>query len=459
MDFAEVVQALEHVLRFGINPSLEGIRALTDELGRPQDSFESVQVTGTNGKSSTTRLIAAILAGEGLRSASYTSPHLESYTERIEIAGSPVTEEEFALACVAAFEAAYGMGRYADDFTEFELLTAAALWLMREKDIDVACLEVGMGGRWDATSVVSPRVAVITGVGLDHMERLGDTVEAIAADKAQIIKPGSIAVLGPGTAGVSSIFTERATEVGAPVVRIEEAERPTATDPSLVRYSVRQRPSAPGGVLVVDVDTSWCSYDSLQLHAPGYQAPNVATAVAACEALLGRGLDVHALRTTLAFVSFPGRFELLDARPPLIVDGAHNPQAAAALATAIAEAWPDPAARPWVLLGVLADKDAEGITAALAPVVGGFVATQPVSPRALDAGTLASRVHDVTGVWPEISAAIGPAIPYARAQAGDAGLIITGSLYTAGQARTAMLSAPEPTRGPRNRPKIVVDEA
>lgn len=457
MDYAQAVRALEHVLKFGIHPSLDGIRALTDELRRPQDAYVSVQVTGTNGKSSTTRLVAALLGTTGMRTATYTSPHLESYTERIQIGGKPVSEQEFALACVAAFEAARAAGKCAEAFTEFELLTAGALWLLREMDVDVACLEVGMGGRWDATSVVQPRVSVITGVGLDHTDRLGDTVQEIAADKAQIIKPGSIAVLGPGTRDVDSIFEQRAREVGAPVVRVVETGS-AGVESADVRYTVRSRPTAPGGLLVLDVTTPHGTYERLELPTPSYQAANVATAIAAAEALRGASLDSDAVRAALDAMTFPGRFELLASDPPLVLDGAHNPQAAAALAASIAEAWPDPDRRPWCLIGVLADKDADGMIAALAPVVGGFVATQPVSPRALDAGTLAAKIQRVTGTWPAVSPALGPAIPCAMAQGGDAGLIITGSLYTAGQARTAWLTLADarPAR-PKNRPEVDVD--
>jgi dihydrofolate synthase/folylpolyglutamate synthase len=305
---------------------------------------------------------------------------------------------------------------------------------------------------------VVPRVSVITGVGLDHTERLGQTVDEIAADKAQIIKAGSVAVLGPGTRDVDAVFEARASEVGAPIVRV--AEEGAGAGTVQVRYTIRTRPAYPGDTLTIDVHTPSGSYQGLGLRAPSYQAQNVATAIAAAESLRGGGLDVAAMRGTLAAMTFPGRFELLASDPPLVLDGAHNPQAAAALAEAIAEAWPDQDRRPWCLLGVLADKDADGIIAALASAVGGFVATQPVSPRALDAGTLAAKIERVTGVWPEIAPALGPAIPYAMAQTSGAGLVITGSLYTAGQAKTALLTSGDAQpSGPRNRPKIVVDDA
>ena len=435
MDFAAAIAALEAALKFGIDPSLEGIRALSEALGRPQDAFASVQVTGTNGKSSTTRLVAALLEAEGLKTAAYTSPHLESYTERIELGGLPVGEYDFALAITAAADAARLSGG-ARAFTEFELLTAAALWLMRERGVDVACLEVGMGGRWDSTSVVDPSVAVITGVGLDHTERLGLTVEAIAADKSQIIKAGASVVLGPGTAPVAGIFLERAAGLGLHPRFVAEHDATSPVDEALTaRFAVRRRPDRPGGMLALDVRGIHAEYVGLELAAPAYQAPNVAVAVAAAECALGRALDTDAARGALARMTFPGRFEVLVADPPLVIDGAHNPQAAGVLADAVLDAWPDDRVRPLCVLGVLTDKDADGIVRALAPVVDGFVVTQPESSRARDAGDLAGIVEYATGSWPEIRPDLADAVAHARMHAGSRGVVITGSLYTAGQAR------------------------
>jgi len=436
VDYAGAVAALSAALHFGINPSLEGITRLTEALGRPQDSFASVQVTGTNGKSSTTRLIAALLSAEGLRTAAYTSPHLESYAERIEIDGRPVSESDFARAIQAAVEAAGRVDGGASLFTEFELLTAAALWLMREKAVDVACLEVGMGGRWDSTSVVGPAVAVITGVGLDHTERLGSTVEAIAADKSHIIKPGSSVVLGPGTAGVADVFLARAAGFGLHPRFVAETGTPSPVGDELtVRFEVVGRPVRPGGRLVLDVRGVHTCYSRLGLIAPAYQASNVAVAIAAAECALGRALHPDAVARSLAGMTFPGRFELLTADPPVLIDGAHNPQAAGVLALAVRDAWPDVAHRPLCVLGVLKDKDAEGIVLELDGTVGGFVVTQPDSPRARAAVELAAVVERVTGVSPEVRPDLADAIAYARQRAGSAGVLITGSLYTAGDAR------------------------
>lgn len=444
MQYAAAIAALEGAVRFGIHPSLSGVRALTDALGRPQDAFASVQVTGTNGKSSVTRLTSAILTAEGLISGAYTSPHLESYTERIEIDGAACTQADFAEAVAAALDAERRVREQPAEsgedghltFTEFELLTAAALWLMRARDVDVACLEVGMGGRWDATSVVEPAVAVITGVGLDHTERLGPTVDAIAHDKAHIIKPGASVVLGPGTLGTVSHFLDRSEAFGLHPRFVAEAggETPVAEELT-VRFAITGRPDSPVGLLALDVHGVHADYDDLVVRAPSYQAANVATAVAAAECALGRALSGDRLRGALAVMRFPGRFEVLADAPPLVLDGAHNPQAAGVLAGAITEAWPDPLVRPWVVLGVLADKDAAGIVAALDPFVERFVVTEPPTARALPAGALADIVRRATGQTPELRSDLAAAVAHARAHAGEAGVVVTGSLYTVGAAR------------------------
>ena len=437
---------LSRALVFGINPSLDGVKALCAELGNPQNAYASVQIAGTNGKSSTARATAALLRAEGIATGLYTSPELERYPERIEIDGAVIGDEDFALAVSAALDAARtlrgpeGVGT-AGGFTEFELLTAAALWLFREEGIRIAVLEVGLGGRWDATSVVSPSVAAITGVGLDHTAILGDTLEAIAAEKAAIIRPASSPVLGPGTAGVERVFLARAKAVEANPRAVRRDDEPSPVAEALtVRYLLVARPDRPGGTTVVDVRGAHAAYAGLALSAPSYQAGNVATAVAIAEAALGRGLDADAARGALSALTFPGRFELVRAESPIIVDGSHNPQAAVVLAEAVREAFPG--TRPLLLLGVLADKDARGIVSALAPVVSGIIVTQPESPRARPATELAAIVEEVTGTRPtETYASIAEALAGTLPRL-HGGLLITGSLTTAGQARRLLRERP-----------------
>ncbi|MDR1082772.1 MAG: hypothetical protein LBL27_02755, partial [Coriobacteriales bacterium] len=219
--YDEALGILRDALAFGIEPSLAGITALMRELGEPQLRYPCIQIAGTNGKSSTARFTAAFLHACGRKVGLYTSPELVEYPERMELDGEVVSRACFADAVLAAHEAsqrAIASGEI-EVITEFELLTAAALWLFAEERVTFAVLEVGLGGRWDATSVVNPKVAVVTGIDLDHTAILGDSLEQIAAEKAAIIKPGSIPVLGPGTTATREVFLARCQEVGtAPVI-------------------------------------------------------------------------------------------------------------------------------------------------------------------------------------------------------------------------------------------------
>jgi dihydrofolate synthase/folylpolyglutamate synthase len=431
-----------------MNPSLAPITELCEALSRPQDAFSVVQVTGTNGKTSTARMVAGLLRSHGLSVGLYTSPELERYPERIEVNHNAASDGEFAQAVGVAIDTATALWGECEPgvpagVTEFELLTAAALWRFREAGVDAAVLEVGMGGRWDATSVVGPAVAVITGVGLDHTHILGDTREAIAAEKAAIIKPGSVPVLGPGTAGVEEVFLARVSGLSAHPRAVRESEQPSPVGEELtVRFKVLQHPETPYGGTRLDVDGTYREYRDLALAAPAYQAGNVATAIAAVEAFLGCALDQDRVQAALDELSLPGRFEPVRRAPAIVVDGSHNPQAAAVLAEAIADAWPGPRPRPLILLGVLADKDAAGIVAALAPVAGAFAVATPDSVRALQATRLGEVVYELTGQRPLVCGSVAQAaVELASAPVASAGLVITGSLSTAGQARAALRDA------------------
>lgn len=430
MTYAEVVAILEGALTFGIHPSLEGIARITAAMQRPECTFASIQVTGTNGKTSVTRMIAALLRAHGLRVGCYTSPHMLEYRERIEVDGEPISEQAFTDAVEAAVAAAAAESVRA---TEFELLTAAALWAFREAGVDFAVLEVGMGGRWDATSVVSPTVAVITGVALDHTERLGETREKIAEDKAHIIRSACAPILGPGTAGLDEIFLLRCALRDVHPRAVRTVSDPTPAEEALTtRFRVLARPHSPDGVTCVSVRAAHATYDHIELTAPVYQAQNVATAIAAAEAALGRALDADAVASAFGRLRIPGRFEILASDPWVVIDGAHNPQAAAVLADAIEDAWPDPGARPVLLLAVLADKDFGGIVEALAPVASDVVVTQTTSPRALSAGMLAEAVREVTGRAPiAVEADVKAALHAAKAASGAAGIVASGSITTA----------------------------
>lgn len=430
--YDEALGVLRGALRFGIEPLLETVEDMLAELGDPDLAFECVQVAGTNGKTSTSRFTAAVLAGEGLSTALYTSPELVSYTERMEVGGSPVSEEAFAHGISAAREAgcrvnerrvAQGLRPY--DVTEFDTLTVAAMVVFAEAGVDVAVLECGMGGRWDATSAAkSIRAVAVTGIGLDHMRVLGDTLEKIAGEKAAIIKPGRACVLGAGTAtpdSVEDVLLAQARAAGVtPVLlrpeRLEDAagemhpgvprrheDLPSAS------YRIVRRPARIGGPLELTVATPRATYEELACLKPAYQAANVACAVALAEGYLGRALDAEALFTSVVQCPTPGRFQLLRPEPPVLIDACHNPQSVAAFLTAIDAVAPVREERPTLLAAVLADKDVEGIVALLARAFPRVAVTQTSSPRALPAAELAALFAEagaeVTGTYPTVEAA------------------------------------------------------
>lgn len=428
---------LSSALTFGIEPSLEGVRALTAIMGDPQRSFVSLQVAGTNGKSSTARLLAAFLRTHGFKVGLYTSPELICYPERFEIDGSVISDERFA-------EAIYTARRAADDaeqegiittITEFELLTAAALWLFAQQGVDFAVLEVGLGGRWDATSVVDPAVATITGVDFDHTAILGSTLEEIASEKAAIIKPACAPILGPGTQNVLPVFLDRAEacQTHARLVRAvgegvasasdqeggTDAEYTAAVAPQLeTRFEVLST-STPTTVRLTIYGTHGV-YEDLHLVAPHYQAQNIATALAAAEAALGHALESAAIQRALDMLVIPGRFEILTEEPLLLIDAAHNPQSTRYLAAALVQrfgvACTDSGGqvssgklegKPVLLLGILRGKDVSGIVEALAPLFDRVVVTQSPSPRSIPADELAGIVRSMQGVQGEDVAGVG----------------------------------------------------
>lgn len=401
MSYDDAVAALKTALKFGIDPSLEPIRAICADMGNPQESYRCIQVAGTNGKTSTTRMIAALLHEEGCKVGLYTSPHLVKYPERIEIDVTPVSDELFACGIDAACAASDRLGI---DATEFELLTAAALWIFAREGVDWAVLECGLGGRWDATSVVVPEVAVITGVGLDHTHVLGNTLEQIAAEKAAIVRPGTKAVFAQNLPA-REVFEARSREVGAPFEYAKE--------PQLTR----------------------CDQGLSQL--PTYQHDNFATALAAVTVALGVAPTSQVVSDALARLRIPGRFEVLRDDPLVIVDAAHNPQSAQVLAREVAQRFGGGCAGkarllPVLLLGVLADKDARGIVEALCPLFDRVVVTASSSPRAIPAAELAYLVEEFSGCAPMVA----PSVPEALELLSEESFLATGSITVAGEVKS-----------------------
>lgn len=425
LGFDEAIDRIEASLRLGIDPSLEPIQALLAELGHPERSFASVQVAGTNGKTSTSRFTAALLAGEGLRCGLYTSPHLVDYTERVEVDGVPVGRRAFARGiswALAAWDRIVGRGDAvaARGCTEFELLTAGAMVMFAEAGVAVAVLEVGLGGRWDATSAVPTVAAAVTGIGLDHTGILGDTLEAIAAEKAAVLRSGIVGVLGTKAVcppGVLAVMEARCCEVDVVPTAVVDASMADDADIQTVlaslpctQYRIEHRPAGLGDELVLSIDAVVpladgrrveVAYEDVRLVAPAYQAQNVACALALATGVCRRSLDPERVRASVAGCRVPGRFEVLCKDPLVVVDACHNPQSAQAFAEAVVDAEPDRARRPVLVIGALADKDHRGIVEAVAPLFDRIVVTQSASGRALEACDLAAEIAEVTGRAPE----------------------------------------------------------
>lgn len=395
MTYDDAVATLEDALKFGMDPSLEPIRAMCAAMGDPQKRYRCVQVAGTNGKSSTTRMIAVLLHAQGLRVGLYVSPHLIKYPERIEIDGRVVSDEDFARGIEVALDAAARAGVQA---TEFELLTAAALWLFAREDVDWAVLECGLGGRWDATSVVDPQVAVITGVALEHTAILGDTIEKIAGEKAAIIKPGSHAIFAHDLAA-QGVFERQAQDVGTP-------------------YSYAKLDATR-------------AFDDELAYMPAYQRSNLATALAAVTVALGHAPSPESASIALGGLVIPGRFEILRHDPLVIVDAAHNPQSAHVLAGELRRLFDGDAAIPTLLLGVLDDKDARGIIRELCPLFDRIVVTASSSTRAVPATELASLVAEETGMRPEATHDVRAAQELLSGEP----IVATGSITVAGEVK------------------------
>jgi dihydrofolate synthase/folylpolyglutamate synthase len=400
---AQAEDVLRSLELFGMRFGLQRMRRMMTALGSPERSFHAIHVLGTNGKSSTTRMTAAILEGHGLRTAAYLSPHLISYRERVLVDGRELTTDAFAAAIDRAVWAATRVNRTLaedDHVTQFELLTAAALWEMARAQVEVAVIEAGLGGRFDATSVVEPRVSVLTNVGLEHTRWLGPTVTDIAEEKLAAVRPRTTLVLGKALDPAALAVAERVA-----------SERE-------VRIA-RPRLAAPA-----------------QLLARGaFQRRNFALARAAAEAYLdGAGLPVSEQAVTRAAAStrVPGRLQLLDGDAPTVLDGAHNPDAVRALVESLPEILD---ARPIALvLGVLEDKDAASMLAALMPVVARAWFTAPPSSRALSPAALQSLARqlgfEATVCEPKPARALEQARGWAREHGGA--VLATGSVYLVG---------------------------
>ncbi len=416
-----------------LEPSLDRIRAFTELLGDPQRGYRSIHITGTNGKTSTARMIDALLRAFELRTGRFTSPHVEKMSERISIDGEPLDDDAF----VRAFNDVAPLTHMVDaaepfPLSFFEAIVGMAYAAFADAPVDVAVVEVGMGGSWDATNVIDADVAVVTPIAIDHADYLGTTSTAIAEEKAGIIKPGSTAVLAQQTAEVTEVLLRRAAEVGATVVS------------EGIEFGVVDRVPAVGGQ-AVSLRGLRGQYDEVFLPLYGaHQAQNAATALAAVEALIGGDdpLSDEVVREAFAATTSPGRLEIIRRSPTIVLDAAHNPAGAEATAAALEDSFRfDPLIG---VFGVMGDKDAEGLLAAFEPLLAHVVITQNSTARAMRADELAATAVEVFGedrvsVVPDLADAIDQAAGLAEADTGDAlssgAVLITGSVVTVGEAR------------------------
>jgi dihydrofolate synthase / folylpolyglutamate synthase len=383
-------RAEEHLLSlelFGMRFGLERMRRLLTVLGSPQERFGAVHVVGTNGKSSTVRMTAALLEAHGLRTGAYLSPHLTTFAERIRIGDADLAPDAFGAAIERAASAAVKVDRTlsgGERVTQFELLTAAAFAELARREVDVAVVEAGLGGRWDATNVLGAPVVVLTNVGLEHTRWLGPTIPDIAAEKLAVVKPGATLVLGEAQPEVD----ELARETGATIVR------PRPVEEAL----------------------------------PGYQRKNFAAAIAAATAYLSKPLDAATVTRVAAHAQVPGRLQVISEHPRTILDGAHNPSGIAALVAALPDAAGE---RPvTAVVSILDDKDAGAMLRELIPAASKLVFTVSANRRSLPPATLASLAAQLGAPAAEVEPDARAALARARELAGpDGAVVVTGSIY------------------------------
>jgi dihydrofolate synthase/folylpolyglutamate synthase len=426
-----------------MHPTRERIEALLDLLGEPQRSYRSIHLTGTNGKTSTARMIDELLRGFGLRSGRFTSPHLAHITERIVIDGEPIDARTFVEGYreLAPYVELVD-GQFDIKVSFFELMVALAYSIFADTPIDVAVVEVGLGGEWDATNTIDAEVAVVTPIDLDHTQYLGTSVDTIAREKAGIIKPGAAAILAAQQPEAAEQLLRRAAAVEAAVAR------------EGLEFGVLERSVAVGGqVLTLQGLAGVYPEVFLPLHG-AHQAENAACALAAVEAFFGAGaesgpIDIEIVRTAFAAVRSPGRLEAVRSAPTILADAAHNPAGMAATVAAIGEAFDF--RRLVAVVAVLTDKDVHGMLEQLEPLADEIVVTQNSSIRALAADELAARAVEVFGVdrvtvEPRLDDAIETAVRLAEETGDDilagVGVLVTGSVVTAGEARTLLGASP-----------------
>ncbi|GAB3876180.1 bifunctional folylpolyglutamate synthase/dihydrofolate synthase [Terrabacter terrigena] len=418
-----------------IGPSLERINAVMELAGDPQRTYPSIHLTGTNGKTSTSRMIDSVLRESGLSTGRFTSPHLHDIRERITLSGKPIPREKF----IAAYDEVAPLIEIVDArslesggrrMNFFEVLVALAYVAFADAPVDVAIIEVGLGGSWDATNVIDAQVAVVTPVDLDHTHLLGDDVVAIAEEKSGIIKADSVTVSGVQDEDVARVLLDRVEEVGGARIVFEGND-----------FGVLARDVAIGGQQV-SLRGLAGEYPDLFLPLYGaHQASNLATAVAAVESFIGGGeqrIEHEVLLAACAAMTSPGRLEIVRRSPTVLVDAAHNPHGARSLVAALDESFTF--TKLVGLVGIVADKDATGMLEVLEPVLDHVVVTRSSSPRALSPAKLGELAVELFGesrvtVVRDLPDALEQAVTLAEADGMGGGVIATGSVITAGEVR------------------------
>ncbi len=428
MNYQEAIDYLESLNTFGVNLGLSRITELVARMGNPERKFKSIHVTGTNGKGSVTAMLTSILNHAGYKTGMYISPHLVDYTERLSIGGKPISQEHFASVIADT-------KKYVDELvhegfehpTQFEVITAAAFYCFAVAGVDIAVIEVGLGGELDSTNVIQPEVAVITNVTLEHTDRCGNTVAEIAKVKSGIIKKEVPVVTGAEGDGLN-VIKAHAREKNAPVFILN-------LDFKIISYKILdQKQTAEflvNGKLI-----------SIKLNLQGInQVQNAALALMAIECLNNRGFIVKwdYILQGLESVTWPARFEIFPGKPLLIIDGAHNPDGARSLRENLDYYFPGK--RIVFLLGMLKDKDIQGVVKQLIKQSDCVIAVSPESPRAATPEYLSKEIEDITGAKVDCFHDLELGLEKARKMAllSDKVLCITGSLYMVGHIREMVL--------------------
>lgn len=437
--YREALDWIHGLGRFGSRPGLERMKVLLEALGNPHHQLRFVHIGGTNGKGSTAAMLASILRAAGYRTGLYTSPYLLSFTNRMAVNGTDIDHHQLVelIDQIRPLVDKISCNEELGPLTEFEVVTALALTYFARRKVDLVILEVGLGGRLDATNVVTPILSIITNISLEHTDVLGNTVEAIALEKAGIIKQGRPLLTAAEDRRVLTILEKRCSEIKAPFHRIYPGGTTVEEIMSEKPVSIIQKITAGG---------QYFAYRGFLLHLDNifvplrgsYQVNNAATALAAVELLeeYGFSADESSIRSGLAETNWPGRLEVLSEKPFLIMDGAHNPAAIEKLAAALPQYFNYK--KLILVIGMLADKDTAAMLEHILPRANTIIFTRPILPRAADPGEIAAFAVNYYGLRNNYMVIYnhGEALEKALEMAGpDDAVLVTGSLYTVSDVR------------------------